>query len=193
MRKLVLLSILSVAAASAQSLSVGVIGGAPFSDVVKSSVVNGLQSIPKSSNFTIGPALRVGLPAGLRLEVDALYRPYTFSLTGRTTSADISANQWRFPVLMQYRFGTPIVKPFVEVGVSFDHLSGLSNAVKNITSGPGSLIHQTDSGVVLGAGADVKIPFFRVSGELRYTRQWTSNFDSFSNLNQAEVLFGIHF
>jgi hypothetical protein len=54
-------------------------------------------------------------------------------------------------------------------------------------------LHQSDASVVLGVGVDVKIPFFRLSGELRYTRQTVSNFVSFSNLNQAEVLLGVHF
>ncbi|MES1260497.1 MAG: outer membrane beta-barrel protein [Acidobacteriota bacterium] len=194
MRKLILMSFLSGTGVFAQALSVGVIGGAPFNDVVKNTVVGGLQSIPKSSNFTIGPSLRVNLPASLRIEVDALYRPYSFSLASLgSSSANVSANQFRFPVLLQYRFGTPIVKPFLEAGLSFDHLSGLSTAAKNITSGPGKLLHQSDASVVLGGGVDVKIPFFRISGELRYTRESVSYFDSFSNLNQAEILFGIHF
>jgi hypothetical protein len=193
MLKLILLSSLTLVAANAQSLSVGVLGGAPFNDVVKSSTVNAIQSIPKSSNFTIGPSVRVNLPASLRLEVDALYRPYSFRLTNPFGTTDVSASQWRFPVLLQYRFGTPIVKPFVEAGLSFDHLSGITDAAKNITSGPGKFLHATDAGVVLGGGVDVKIPFFRLSGELRYTRQSVSNFENFSNLNQAEVLLGIHF
>jgi hypothetical protein len=193
MNKLILLSLATVVGAQAQAFSVGIIGGAPFTDVVKKDVVSGLQSIPKSTNFTIGPSFRVGLPASLRIEVDALYRPYSFSLALPGSSTNISANQWRFPVLLQYRFGTPVVKPFLEAGLSFDHLSGISSAAKSITSGPGYLLHPTDAGIVLGGGVDVKIPFFRVSGELRYTRQTVSNFASISNLNQAELLLGIHF
>ena len=180
--------------ASAQSLSVGVIGGAPFSDVVNGNTVNGIQSITKSSNFTIGGDIQVNLPLSLRLEVDALFRPYHFTLTGRPFSADVNANQVRFPVLLQYRFGGPVVKPFVSAGLSFNHLTGISSAVKStLASGPGELLHQSDAGIVLGAGVDVKVPLIRVSGELRYTRQTVSNFSDFSNLNQAEVLFGIHF
>jgi hypothetical protein len=197
MRKFLLLSSLTVIAANAQLFSVGVLGGAPFNDVTKDSVVGGIRSIPKSSNFTIGPSLQIGLPAGLRFEVDALYRPYEFVLIANTPNVSaqgsISAQQWRFPVLLQYRFGTPIVKPFLEAGVSFGHLSGLSSAAKNITSGPGRLLHDSDASAVLGAGVDLKIPFFRLSGEIRYTRQSVSYFSDFSNLNQAEILLGIHF
>jgi hypothetical protein len=138
--------------------------------------------------------VRVNLPLSLRLEVDALFRPYHITITGLNVAEDISAQQWTFPVLMQYRFGGPLVKPFVEAGLSFDHLSGISSAAKSvIASGPGQLLYQSDAGIVLGAGLDLKVPFIRVSGELRYTRQTASNFSEFSNLNQAEVLFGVHF
>jgi hypothetical protein len=85
------------------------------------------------------------------------------------------------------------VKPFVEAGLSFEHLSGISDAVKSISSGPGQLLHSSDAGIVLGAGVEVKVPFVRVSGELRYTRQTVSNFADVSNQNQAEVLIGVRF
>jgi hypothetical protein len=196
MRKLLLLTLLSIGAAHAQALSVGVIGGAPFTDVVNGDTVNGVQSIAKSSNFTVGGVVQVNLPLSLRLEVDALFRPYHINLSGVNFVRDISAQQYRFPVLLQYRFGgPPVLKPFVEAGLSFDHLAGISDAAKSaIASGPGALLHQSDAGIVLGAGIDIKVPLIiRLSGELRYTRQTVSNFSDFSNLNQAEVLVGIHF
>jgi len=196
MRNVLIVSLLSFSALSAQSLSVGLIGGAPFTDVTTSNVVNGLQSISKSTNFTVGPALRVNLPLSLRLEVDALFRPYHITIAGLNVPDDISAQQWSFPVLLQYQIKTPmpLVHPFVEAGLSFDHLSGISAAAKSaIASGPGELLHQSDAGIVLGGGVDVKVPFVRVSGELRYTRATVSDFANFSNVNQAEVLVGVHF
>ena len=193
-RKLALICF-TCAAANAQSLSVGILGGANFNDVVNAATIGSLQSVANSSNFTIGPSIRVNLPASFRIEVDALYRPYGFNLNGPAgISYPVTAQQWRFPVLAQYRFNAPLVHPFVEAGLSFDHLAGISNAAKSvITTGPGALLHQSDAGIVLGAGVDVKIPFVRLSGELRYTRQTVSDFASISNVNQAEVLFGIHF
>jgi hypothetical protein len=111
----------------------------------------------------------------------------------RRSTVNVSGTQWSFPILAQYRFKLPVVKPFVEGGLSFDHLSNLSAAAKDITSGPGQLVQQTHAGVVLGGGVDVKIPFFRISGELRYTHQGSADFQAISNLNQAEVLVGVHF
>ncbi|MDP9053511.1 MAG: outer membrane beta-barrel protein [Acidobacteriota bacterium] len=201
MKALIFLGALSAVAASAQSISVGVLGGAPFTDVVKATNQNNLAFVSKSTNFTAGPSFQLNLPLSLRLEVDALYRPYSF--TARSTVAaslatsiapiNVSGAQWTFPFLVQYRFKLPAVKPFIEGGVSFDHLSNVSSAAKNITSGAGKLVHQSHAGVVLGGGVDVKIPFCRLSGELRYTHQGSADFQAISNLNQAEVLVGVHF
>ncbi len=182
--------------AGAQSLSVGILGGAPFSDIVKNGSVNinSTTFSPTSPHFTIGPTIQVNLPLGLRIEVDALFRPYDLSVSGPQVNQDLSGQQWRFPALLQYRFKTPLVKPFVSAGFSYEHLSGISSAFKTaITSGPGTLLHQDNVGIVLGAGADIKVPLVRVSGELRYTRLILSDFANVSDLNQAEVIFGVHF
>jgi len=183
-------------AANAQSIfSVGVLGGAPFTDVTSAVSTSTLSSVPKSTNFTVGPAFQVNLPVGFRFEVDALYRPYSFQITSISpVGPTVSANQWQFPFLLQYRFKTPVVKPFVEVGVSFDHLSDISAAAQIIGAGQtGSFVHASHAGVVLGGGVDVKIPFVRLSGELRYVSEGSADFAGISNLNQAEVLLGIHF
>jgi hypothetical protein len=195
MFKLGCLVFIAAIAANAQALSVGVLGGANFNDVVNAVNGSNLQPVEKSSNFTIGPSVRVNLPANFRIEVDALYRPYGFTLQGGNgVSYPVSAQQWRFPVLLQYRFNAPLVHPFVEAGLSFDHLAGISDAAKSvITSGPGALLHQTNADFVIGGGVDLKIPFVKLSGELRYSRATVSDFANISNLNQAEVLFGVHF
>ncbi len=177
-----------------QTISVGAIGGVPFTDAV-SSVQNGTYStIYKSTNFIAGPSFQVNLPAGARLEFDALYRPVSFQLSSLgTTGTPVSSSQWQFPVLLQYRIGSHAVKPFVEAGLSFDHLSGISAAAKAITSGPGQVLHTSNASIVLGGGVDVRVPFVRLSGELRFTRATLTEFQSISNLNTAEVLVGVHF
>ncbi len=196
MRNAILVCLLTAGVANAQALSVGVIGGAPFTNVVNGNTLNSIQSISKSTNFTIGGAIQVNLPLNLRIEVDGLFRPYSFNLTSPNLVQDISAQQYSFPVLLEYRLpGPPLIKPFVEAGLQFDHLAGISAAAKSaITSGPGELLRQSDAGIVIGAGIDVKVPLIiRLSGELRYIRQTLPNFQDFSNLNQAEVLVGVHF
>lgn len=202
---------------SAQVLSPGVIAGAPFNDVVYSGVVgsSGPLSAAESANYTVGGSLQVNLPANFRLEGDVLYRPYDLTLNyyllgleGGETVTSISASQFRFPVLLQYRFGPRIIKPFVEAGASIDHLANISATTTSVlfiepsnittrsggipTSGPGELIHETHTGIVIGGGVDVKIPFIRLSAEVRYSRQG-QYFQGFSNTNEGEVLLGIHF
>ncbi|HWE50730.1 MAG TPA: hypothetical protein VG273_13120 [Bryobacteraceae bacterium] len=165
----------------AQSLSVGLLGGGFLTEAI--------SSFPNTRNFTVGPALQVNLPALFRIEVDALYRPAYYAvelfnpLDGSPIPLNKSTNQWQFPFLLQYRFKTPVLKPFLEAGVSFDHTSGVSSVL-------GSRSHAS---VVLGAGVDVKIPFVRLSGELRYSHAGSADFAALSNLNQAEVLVGVHF
>jgi len=196
MRTFICVCLFTAGMAHAQALSVGVIGGAPLTNVVNGNTLNSIQSISKSTNFTIGGAIQVNLPLNLRIEVDGIFRPYSFNLTSLNLVQDISAQQYSFPVLLEYRLpGPPLIKPFVEAGLQFDHLAGISAAAKSaITSGPGELLRQSDAGIVIGAGIDVKVPLIiRLSGELRYIRQTLPNFQDFSNLNQAEVLVGVHF
>jgi len=197
MRKLILLGLVCFGAASAQSISVGVLGGAPFTDVVNSVNTGTYSSLPTSTNFIVGPAFQVSLPIGFRFEADALYRPASFQITTistPSTTTSISANQWQFPFLLQYRFlHTPVVKPFVEAGASFDHLADISTAAKTGLSAPGQLLHASNGSFILGGGVDLKIPFVRLSGEIRYSHAGSVNFVDVSNTNQAEVLFGVHF
>ena len=198
MMKPVLFGLLITGFCFGQTLSVGVLGGAPFSDVVNNGTFAPINTVVTSSNFTVGPSVQLNLPLNLRVELDALYRPYGFKLFNQLIAApvnngtSVSGQQWSFPLLVQYRFPFPIVQPFVEVGPSFQHLTGAGSLTSTIT-GPGQLLHSSNIGVVFGGGVDVKVPFVRLSGELRYTRQTTSYFSNISNLNQAEVLFGIHF
>ena len=198
---LFVLGALSAVSAHAEIFSIGLLGGAPFTDVANATNQNNFAFVSKSTNFTVGPAFQVNLPLNLRVEVDALYRPYSFSATctlpapGATCVSpfEVSASQWRFPFLAQYRLKLPVVKPFIEAGLSFDHLSNISAAASRITSGAGTLVQESHAGVVLGAGVDVKIPLVRLSGELRYTHQGSADFSAVSKVNQAEVLVGIHF
>src|ERR1022692_4535605 len=124
--KLFGLVLLSAATACAQAISVGAIGGVPFTDAVNTVQTGTYSTVYKSTNFVAGPSLRINLPASLRIEVDALYRPISFQQNAPGFVSSVSASQWRFPLLLQYSFKTPVLKPFVEAGLSFEHLSGLS-------------------------------------------------------------------
>jgi len=194
MNKLFALGLFFAVSAGAETFSFGVLGGAPFTDVVHPVPLPNNSEVANSANFTVGPTFQVNLPLSLRFEVNALYRPYSFLATpipfrsSLSVPTTVSASEWRFPFMLQYRFHTPIVKPFLEVGVSFDHLAAISAAAQNLVS-----IDSSNAGFVAGGGVDVKIPFVRLSGELRYTHQGSAYFEGLSNVNEAEVLFGLHF
>jgi hypothetical protein len=167
--------------------SFGLIGGVPFNNLT-----NGSYSIAdKSGMYTIGPSVQFGLPLGFRLEADALYRP--LGIPGASTS------QWRFPILAQYRFSGHRVKPFVEGGYSYDHVE-LNVALERANFSPtGStpitnLAVTSHHGFVLGGGLDFKIPFLRISPEIRYTHDTgAASVGNLLNTNQAEFLVGVRF
>jgi hypothetical protein len=200
-KTLFVLGALYAISANAAPISIGILGGAPFTDVVNATTQNNFAFVPKSTNFVVGPTFQLDLPLNLRFEADALYRPYSFSATCALPAPlatcvapnNVTANQWRFPFLAQYRIKLPVVQPFIEGGLSFDHLSNISAAANNISSGAGQLVQQSHASVVLGGGVDLKLPIIRLSGELRYSHQGSADFRAISNVNQAEFLFGIHF
>jgi hypothetical protein len=189
-----LLTLLLTFPAFGELFSLGVVVGTPLSDVTQTTTIAGINYLRNSTLFTIGPSLRVSLPAGLRIEVDALYRPAAYRIATGSLLSDISASQFRFPVLVQRHIGSfPIVKPYAEAGLSFDHLTNLKQAINLLPSQPGAIVQTTHAGLVLGVGVDVKVPFVRISPEIRYTRQFSSDFQGISELNQAEFLVGIRF
>ena len=178
----------------------------------------GVGSLPGSliynaatHRYIIGGTAEVHLPAGLSIEFDALYRHFNYnstqSLIDVITNNRATGNAWEFPVLAKYRFPTPLVKPFVDAGVAFDTLSGLSqrlttivvpNRVTTTTSNPAELKNSTTVGVVLGAGLDIHALVVHISPEIRYTRWGSAHFklpngSLLSNQNQAEFLVGFTF
>ncbi|MGI8989274.1 MAG: hypothetical protein ACR2I2_06790 [Bryobacteraceae bacterium] len=168
----------------AQHLSYGVIGGAPVTDLVSNQT---------GTRYTIGPTIQVLLPLGIGIEVDALYRSLDFRVVANPFGAvSAGGSQWRFPILFQYRLGTPLLKPFVEAGASFEHISGISKAVSSIKT-PGDLLRNSNAGLILGAGLDLKAPFVRLTPGFRYTRQSSADFRDISNQNQFELLVGLRF
>ena len=193
MRSLILALLLSVPACG-EIFSIGGVVGTPLTDVTQTTTLAGINYLRNSTLFTIGPSLQVNLPAGFRVEIDALYRPVAYQIATSVLTSNVSASQFRFPVLLQYHVGKfPLVKPYAEAGLSFDHLSDLQHAAALLPSQPGAIVQTTHAGLVLGFGLDIKVPFIRISPEIRYTRQFSSDFQGISELNQAEFLVGLRF
>jgi len=174
--------------------SIGGIVGTPLTDVTETTTIAGIDYLRNSTLFTIGPSLQVNLPAGFRIEIDALYRPVAYRIATAISTTNVSASQFRFPLLLQYHVGKfPLIKPYAEAGLSFDQLSDLQQAAKLLATQAGAIVQTTNAGLVLGFGADIKVPFIRISPEIRYTRQFSSDFRGISELNQAEFLVGLRF
>jgi hypothetical protein len=188
-----LLPLLFAASSFAQPFSAGFKAGLPLTDFVNT--VNGVTST-STQRYLIGPTAELHLPWGFGVEVDALYRHFDYtniigSTTGALGSVTSSAGDWEFPLLLKYRFPAKVVRPYVDGGVAFDRLTGLTSAVT------GSPEKGTTTGAALGAGIDIHLLIIHFLPEIRYTR-WTSQHFNVANVlssnqNQAEVMVGITF
>jgi hypothetical protein len=220
--RLPLLSLVAAASALAQPVSVGVRAGMPLTDFV-STVQNQVAAgaagwlVDFRSNtrpYVLGPTVELRLPAGLGIELDALYRRLNYTgtevTTGFTTTSTISstsANAWEFPLLLKYRFHAPVVKPYVDAGFAWDTLSGLTQSVRrtvatitntSTTSTPAELNRKGTGGFVIGAGVDIHAVVVHLSPEVRFTHWGAAHFSDPAALvksrqNQAEFLLGITF
>lgn len=216
MKTTLLLVTVAAGSALAGPLSVGVKGGVPLTDFFSavSSGNPGLLNFTSGTNrYIVGPTVQLNLPAGLAVEFDALYRHFnynsTFNLVDVFTNNRTTGNAWEFPLLAKYRFPTPLVKPFVDAGVSFDRLSGLKSTIVSTvapsrqtttttTSNPQELKNSTTTGFVIGFGVDIHAIVLHISPEIRYTRWGSTHFalpngSALSNQNQAEFLVGFTF
>jgi hypothetical protein len=172
--------------------------GVPLTDFV-----NAPEST--TNRYLIGPVIELRLPLGFAIEADALYRHYKFQAYPSNTST----GAWEFPLLAKYRFGAPLVRPYVDAGVAWDTLMGLHQLTFPTVCSPDQIscvprpqpgipVNQgTGAGVVLGGGLDVHALFLHISPEIRYTH-WSSqhfagNGTYASNQNQAEFLLGLAF
>lgn len=221
--RVLLLSLAGAAFAFAQPVTFGVRVGEPLTDFV-STVRNGPVEgiLGQFSNFysntrpyILGSTVEVKLPAGLGIELDALYRRLNFSGTEITTNglasattaiSSTSANAWEFPLLLKYKFKVPLVKPYVDAGFAWDTLAGLKQSIRQ-TVGAITNTYTTStpagskkgaSGFVLGAGVDIHAVVLHLSPEIRYTHWGSAHFEDpaglvKSNQSQAEFLLGITF
>jgi opacity protein-like surface antigen len=208
------LLILAAAAALAQPFSIGVKGGMPLTDFVSVVRAQNINASTTTNRYILGVTGEARLPFGLGVEVDLLYRHFRYSsssvignLTSNLTNIDTTSGAWEFPILAKYRFKGKIVRPFVDAGVAWDKLSGLTQTVTNVvasvtnsktTSSPAELSNDTTRGFVMGAGVDVKALVIHISPEVRFTRWGAKHFIDPTGLlnskqNQAEFLVGITF
>ena len=184
MRNFLILSTLGLTGLLAQPVSVGIKGGIPFGDAF--TVGGGKVTLPATTeHWILGPMVEVHLPLGLSVEADALYRRYQINGSG---------GEWQFPILGKYKFGVGPVKPYVGVGVNFNHVTGFSNLLS------GAVPHAGTQGFSLEGGVEFKLLRLRLAPELRFTHWGNANIDLNplnialkSSQNQAMFLVGLSF
>jgi opacity protein-like surface antigen len=218
MRPLLLL-LLGATPAFSQLVSFGIKGGVPLTDFVDAAsgtnAAGFIDFATHTNRYIIGATGELHLPFGFSAEVDVLYRHVNYQETSQAvdvlTNSSTAGNAWEFPILGKYRFlRTKLMRPYVDAGVSFDTLQGLSQTVTNTliagsnsttTTSSGSPIqlqNSTTRGYVFGGGIDIKFLVIHIQPEIRYTRWGAEHFFDPSGLlhsseNQGEFLVGITF
>jgi opacity protein-like surface antigen len=206
----VFLLLLGAVSAWAQLFSYGVKAGVPLNNFLDAAQSQHFAFNANTNRYIVGPTAELHLPFGLGVEVDILYRHFDYNGSGTLadviTNSRATGNAWEFPLLAKYRIGKlplKIVHPYVDAGVAWDTLSGLTeaitrNSITTSTSSPAELNTTATRGLVLGAGLSVKVLVIHVSPEIRITRWGAQHFIDpngllHSNLNQGEFLLGITF
>jgi len=210
MRPLFLL-LFGAVSAWAQLFSYGVKAGVPLNEFLDAAQSQQFAFNSTTNRYIVGPTAELHLPFGLGVEFDILYR--RFDYTGSATLMNVvsnsrtTANAWEFPLLAKYRIPMKIVHPYVDAGVAWDKLSGLTQTITSTfvaltttttTSNPAELNTAATRGFVMGAGLSVKVLVIHVSPEIRFTRWGAQHFIDpngllHSNVNQGEFLVGITF
>jgi opacity protein-like surface antigen len=211
MRPLFLL-LFGAVSAWAQLFSYGVKAGVPLNNFLDAAQSQHFAFNSTTNRYIVGPTAELHLPFGFGVELDILYRHFDYNGSGSLidviTSSRTTGNAWEFPLLAKYRLPMKIVRPYVDAGVAWDKLSGLTQAVTSTvlpsrttsttTSNPAELKTSATRGFVMGAGLSVKVLLVTVSPEIRFTRWGAEHFIDpngllHSNLNQGEFLLGITF
>jgi hypothetical protein len=193
-------------AASGQSLTIGVKGGARLTDDLDASP----ETVSESRRYMVGLAIEIGLWRGLGIECDALYRrlgksTYSSYLVSYSWSRDRS-DSFEFPILAKWRWVSKAPRPCVSGGYAFRHISGSGSAdwINTYpTSQSGSYtyspFYEDSYGLVFGSGLEFDLWRMKVSPEFRYTSWFTGGladegsrgYHAYSAKNQAEILVGI--
>ena len=172
-------------AVPAYAIDLGLRGGLPFGDAFESARTANFE-LKGRNRFVLGPTLELRLPAGLGVNLDVLYRRYQFEtiVNGQTTTQ--GAGQWEIPVMLRYHFPGIVARPFIAGGPVWSTITGLTST-RNTT------------GLAIGAGLDISVPFGHLTPELRYSRRFqdtivtpaTAPLKSLSN--QIDLMVGFTF
>ena len=195
---------------SAQPFSIGAIGGVPITDASATAQGDTSAYFTNTHRYVVGPAVEFHFPARFSLEIDGLYRRLGFDYrqTAPSLYAGTTANSWEFPALIKFDIIPGPVRPFIDAGASFRHISGVHQVRQTVSAGtlgtvtldhPVEFNKANDIGFTFGGGVTFKAGWLRISPQLRYTRWGTDNFDApirtllHTNRNQGDFLLSITF
>jgi Outer membrane protein beta-barrel domain len=191
--RILLLFLGGVGLAAAQPFSFGVKGGLPLTDFFDAVNSDNLGYFSSTNRYIVGPTVELHLPFGLGIEFDALYRHLhyssAFNLVDTLVNSSTESGSWEFPLLIKYRFKAPLARPFIDGGVAWDTLSGVSQTIEQTaiatgvvssssSSSPAELRQSTVNGIVFGGGFDIHLPLIHVLPEIRYTHWNSQQFSS---------------
>jgi hypothetical protein len=190
-----------------QSFSIGVKGGVRGTNDISG------DATTESKRYIVGPMAELGLPLGLGVEFDALYRSEGYRTAfGNFAGSFVArerANSWEFPILLKYKFPFPVVKPYLAGGYAARVINGsidwdgytidLSNGQKTFGHSHSGTNWDKSHGIVVGGGVRFTIGALQISPELRYTYWNNAAISSFgpqgygfqSTQNQVDVLLGL--
>ena len=207
--RLALALIFTAHALCAQAVTVGVIAAVPVTDTFDTGFLYRQAFNPQTVRYQVGPAIDFRLLGPFRVEINALYQPFSFtgnSIAQTPYLTRETGNLWQFPAVLKYRIPTPLLKPFVEVGPSFQIATNISEtAIDYNYRPPQTFIYHPNptsravAGIVLGGGIDLRLGHFLISPQMRYTH-WISENLNFtqepsshvgSHLNQIQMLLSI--
>ena len=165
--------LLSSVSTCPQAASVGLKAGIPLTDVYNNNAVPDGAAHSSETRFTIGPTVELHLPLHFSVELDALWRQSSFSTNGGhflgTGQQDSTVNDWQLPLLVKYQPWFGPVRPFLDAGPVYRHVS------TTMSSAPAPS-HGSSSGIAVGGGVSLKAWHLRLEPEIRYTRWLTSAF-----------------
>lgn len=176
---------------SGQLLSLGVKAGVPLTSAFSTGQTGHAAADSYDRPYIVGPTAEIHFPLHLSFEVDALYRRNGFTYYTSGTTADVppsvsrtSINDWQFPFLGKYERKLGLLRPLVDAGIVYRHLSAAENP--------------NTTGFAVGGGVSLKLVLIRLTPEIRYTHWFTPPFQNGnlvvqSTTNQADFLLGVSF
>jgi hypothetical protein len=197
------------------SFDFGVRTGVPITKPLAESgteVVNGVPCCFTSTEsaartFIVGPAFGVTFFDRMRVEFDALHRPWrevhetsTFPPTTPSSTTRIDGTLWDFPVMANYCFLSGAVRPYAGAGLVLLRSVSATQQLTDIIPFPKTLVNRSSGAegfpaYTAQAGLEWKYAHFVIRPEARYRywRQLSTSFGPLIQRNQVEFLVGFAF